>query len=366
MKGGFFIAAAGQHSGKTTVTLSIMAKLKSKFKNVGYMKPIGQHHILVNGTKIDKDVSVFKKYFNLKNIKYKHMSPLIVDKNYTRRYIENGLLDDQINRIKHSYGVVNNMNDFTLVEGTGHTAVCSVIGMSNAKVASLLNLNMLLVINGGIGNTIDHFELNKAMCDKENVKIGGLIINKVIPSKLDEISYYINKYISTYDIPLIGVVPELNGLDNPTISDIEKLFNRNKTFFNNSNFDFTQIKLVESTLTFFLDNLSVNNDNMLYVTHSSRDDIILGYCSFSKMYYDKYNKKWNSLLIICDSDIISSNMKDLIGNCTGNIITVQQSSSDVIYKIMNYTSKLNENNPDRIKKAITHYSKYIDIDLMNY
>ena len=42
-----FVAAVRQHVGKTTVSLALMHGMKKRFKNVGFIKPVGQQHIPV-------------------------------------------------------------------------------------------------------------------------------------------------------------------------------------------------------------------------------------------------------------------------------------------------------------------------------
>lgn len=37
-------AAIRQHVGKTTASLAIISGLKKRFKNVGFLKPVGQQH----------------------------------------------------------------------------------------------------------------------------------------------------------------------------------------------------------------------------------------------------------------------------------------------------------------------------------
>ena len=128
-------------------------------------------------------------------------------------------------RIVEAYsGFVN--NDFNLIEGTGHTGVGSVMGVSNAGVAKLLNSNIIMVVNGGIGNTIDQFELNHALCKQENAKIVGIVVNKVLPDKYDQTQYFISKYLQQYNIPLIGTVPYLYGVDDLNDVHLSTMFAR--------------------------------------------------------------------------------------------------------------------------------------------
>ncbi len=67
MNHSIFIAATGQNVGKTTLCLGIMAALHKHFPSVGFIKPVGQQHVLVeNNLTVDKDVVLFKNYFHPK------------------------------------------------------------------------------------------------------------------------------------------------------------------------------------------------------------------------------------------------------------------------------------------------------------
>lgn len=45
----------------------------------------------------------------------------------------------------------------------GHVGVGSVVGLSNARVARELGLEIVLVANGGLGSTFDELELNRTV-----------------------------------------------------------------------------------------------------------------------------------------------------------------------------------------------------------
>ena len=63
---------------------------------------------------------------------------------------------------------------------TGHTGVGSIINCNNARVASELGLDMLMVVNGGLGDPFDQLALNFLMCHKYGVRVKGIVLNKVI------------------------------------------------------------------------------------------------------------------------------------------------------------------------------------------
>ena len=139
-----FVAATGQNVGKTTTCLGLLAGLKKKFKSVGFMKPVGQEHIETEtGVHVDKDVVLFKTHFKLHD-PYEEMSPVLFPRGFTRDYLD-GKIDrqDLIGKITDSFKKVTSRNGMTVIEGTGHTGVGSIVDLNNAQVASLLKCPLM-------------------------------------------------------------------------------------------------------------------------------------------------------------------------------------------------------------------------------
>jgi dethiobiotin synthetase len=104
---------------------------------------------------------------------------------------------------------VNNASDVVLCKGTGHCAVGSIVGVNNAQVAAMMGADMVLIANGGLGSAFDELELNRVLCQHYNVRIAGVVINKVIPSKYDQTKHYMSKALmDRWDVPLLGVIPD--------------------------------------------------------------------------------------------------------------------------------------------------------------
>jgi dethiobiotin synthetase len=146
-----FVAATKQHVGKTTVSLAIMSGLKKLFAKVGFLKPVGQQHVPVlaeNGEelRVDKDVVLIREHFRLDHVDYRHMSPVIIPSGYTKRFVDGNIdknqqLRDVVEAMEHQHS----NSDVVLIEGTGHCAVGSIVGLNNAKVASVLGADMVLM-----------------------------------------------------------------------------------------------------------------------------------------------------------------------------------------------------------------------------
>lgn len=148
-----FVAATKQHVGKTTTSLAIMSGLQKRFDKVGFIKPVGQQHVSVPSSKnsdevirVDKDVVLMREHFNLNHIDYQDMSPVIIPRGYTKDYIDGKIsFDGQVQAVETSMRRIAERSDAVLIEGTGHCAVGSVVGLNNAKVASLLGADMVLM-----------------------------------------------------------------------------------------------------------------------------------------------------------------------------------------------------------------------------
>lgn len=148
-----FVAATKQHVGKTTTSLAIMSGLQKRFDKVGFIKPVGQQHVAVPSNKdsdeeirVDKDVVLMREHFGLDHINYQDMSPVIVPRGYTRDFVDGKIsFDAQVEAVEGSMARIAEKSDAVLIEGTGHCAVGSIVGLNNAKVASLLGADMVLM-----------------------------------------------------------------------------------------------------------------------------------------------------------------------------------------------------------------------------
>ena len=216
-----FVAATRINDGKTTTCLGLYGALQTRFPRVGFIKPVGQRFVEVQGQKIDEDSVLLDSIFQVR-VPIESMSPVAVDSTFTRRFLESPetILPALEDRICRAFDRVSWEKDFTIIEGTGHAGVGSVFDLSNARVAKLLNSKVLLVSPGGIGRPIDELALNKSLFDHHGVEVIGAILNKVEPDKLDMVREYAGRGLARLGIPLLGVLPVLPALSAPNLAQI--------------------------------------------------------------------------------------------------------------------------------------------------
>lgn len=264
-----------------------------------------------------------------------------------------------------------------MIEGTGHTAVGSIVNLSNAKVAKLLKADMVLIANGGLGKAFDELELNRVLCEQNNVNIAGVIINKVIPEKYEQTKHYMEKaMMQSWGIPLLGCIPDRPFLGCPALADLEQLF-QTKLISGNKNrfrhYATQDMNLVTTSLKRFLANIrSRKPTRTLYICHITRDDLILGFLGEyqrrkSKSSRSSGEEPFEGVLIVCgrhETCKLSEEVEDMIKDDDDgpSIMVVKGTTHEAMTKIHEYTPKLNFEDTSRVNVAVDHYEKHIDFD----
>jgi len=216
-----FIAATRQNDGKTTTSLGLIAALQKKFPRMGYIKPVGQRFVAIEEQNIDEDTVLMDSVYQLK-CPLVDMSPIAVEPDFTRKYLQTGKSETLVKKIQDAFDRVAWEKDFVLCEGSGHAGVGAVFDLSNAQVAKHLGCKAIIVSRGGIGKPIDEVALNQALFEKEGVEIIGVILNKVLPEKVDFIADFARRGLKRRGLELLGVIPHQPMLSCPTVESIRE------------------------------------------------------------------------------------------------------------------------------------------------
>src|SRR6202789_1863979 len=216
-----FIAATRQNDGKTTTSLGLIGALKKFFPRIGYINSVGQRFVEIEEEKIDEDSVLMDAVFRM-NTPLVDMSPIAVEPDFTRKYLQAANNDALVKKIQKAFDRVAWEKDFVLCEGSGHAGVGSVFDLSNAQVAKTLGCKVVIVTQGGIGRPIDEVSLNQALFEKEGVEIIGVILNKVMGEKVEYITDFARRGLKRKGLELLGVIPHQRVLSSPTIDLIRE------------------------------------------------------------------------------------------------------------------------------------------------
>jgi BioD-like phosphotransacetylase family protein len=271
-----FIAATRQNDGKTTVSLGLIAAIQQTYPRVGYIKPVGQRFVEIEEQKIDEDTVLMDSVYRL-NCPLVDMSPIAVEPDFTRKYLQSSNNDALVKKIQNAFDRVAWEKEFVLCEGSGHAGVGSVFDLSNAQVARILGAKVIIVTQGGIGKPIDEVSLNQALFEREGVEIIGVIINKVLGTKVDYITDFARRGFKRKGLELLGVIPHEQILSSPTVDLIrEELHAELLSSADRLN------GLVEDVVLGAMGARNAMNyfkRGVLLITPADREDIILSACT---------------------------------------------------------------------------------------
>jgi dethiobiotin synthetase len=215
-----FIAAIDKNSGKTTTSIALMHLALKKYERVGYIKPFGGQTVLYKGRVVDKDVALMAQVFDLSG-DLKYMSPVVLAPDTTHKVVD-GLISplELQERIVHACAELEKKCDFILVEGSGHPGVGSVMQISNARIARLLNAPVLMVTGGGLGSVVDRLSMIQLLFDKERVDVRAILVNMLIPEKRQKSLDYLRRALQNEPFRVIGGFDYQPILANPTLRRI--------------------------------------------------------------------------------------------------------------------------------------------------
>lgn len=267
-----FIAATRQNDGKTTVSLGLLSALQKHYPRIGYIKPVGQRFVEIEEQKIDEDTVLMDTVYDL-DCPLGDMSPIAVEPDFTRKYLQSSNREALVKKIGKAFDRVAWERDFVLCEGSGHAGVGSVFDLSNAQVAALLEAKVIIVTGGGIGRPIDEVSLNKALFDKEEVEIIGVIVNKVMPDKVDYVAEFVRRGLKRKGLDLLGVIPHQRILSIPSVGVIQdeldaELLNRSQQINNLVDDVVVGAMSVNNALRFF-------KSGVLLITPGDREDLVI-------------------------------------------------------------------------------------------
>jgi BioD-like phosphotransacetylase family protein len=332
-----FIAATRQNDGKTTTSLGLIAALQQYFPRIGYIKPVGQRFVEVEEQKIDEDTVLMDSVYRL-NCPLVDMSPIAVEPDFTRKYLESAKNDVLVKRIKKAFDRVAWEKDFVLCEGSGHAGVGSVFDLSNAQVAA----KVIIVSQGGIGKPIDEVALNQALFEKEGVEIAGVILNKVIGSKVDYVSDFARRGLKRKGLELLGVIPHQRVLSCPTVDLVREelnaeLLNEPPTLNTLVNDVVVGAMGAKNAIGYF-------RRDALLITPGDREDIILAACTS----LDSQNDNRMAGLVLTGNFRPSAEVMKLIRAMPIPVLLAAPDSYEVAAKVHDLTVKTRPTDAEKI------------------
>jgi BioD-like phosphotransacetylase family protein len=211
-----FLAATGQNRGKTTTSLGLLAAIRDRGLRLGFVKPVGQRYLVVDGTRADEDAVLMRSVFSLPD-ELNDMSPVTLPRHFTTDFIMGRVDEDLAAEVTAACDRVATDRDVVVIEGTGHAGVGAVVGLSNARAAAILGAPVIIVSEGGVGRPIDEIVLNHALFASAGVDVLGAVVNKVDTESHPQLPEILDRGLAQHGVQLLGCIPYSEFLANPSL-----------------------------------------------------------------------------------------------------------------------------------------------------
>ncbi|HEY6872462.1 MAG TPA: AAA family ATPase [Geobacteraceae bacterium] len=355
-----FIAATSQNTGKTTISLSLVHLAQKKYGRVGFIKAVGPKCQEFNGCVVDKDAALMARVFGMEE-DIRLMSPVVLGRGSTKKFLDGTLTTAELEgRLVGACREMEKKYDFLVIEGAGHGGVGSVVGLSNARVASLCGAPVVMVSGGGIGSVIDSVLLNLPLYKAEGSAARLLLVNRLIPEKRDESLGYLAKAFAPLPLPVAGAFDYSPVLANPTLNHISRLLNqplngdpeaRNRIIYH--------IQLGAASSQKVIDLLATST---LLVTTSSRDELIV---TLSSLYHIPAYRKKIAGLVIPGQTPVSAITQQILDDSGIPYIRIMEPTAEVFPAITGHISKISAEDDEKIDLIRSSAERVIDFEAID-
>jgi dethiobiotin synthetase len=352
-----FIAANSQHVGKTTSTLGLVAAFMKRAIKVGYCKPVGQQILDFNEFSVDKDTVLFADLINF-DLRPEVHSPVILGKGATTAYLDDPSKFDFATKIQYAAQILERKTEIIIYEGTGHPGVGSVVNLSNADVAKQVNAGVIFIVEGGIGSAIDELNMCLSLFREKGVPIVGVIVNKVLPEKIEKVRHYLNIWLNSQNMKLLGVIPYDKSLGFPQMRMVAEAINGEVVAFkeklDNKVEDFLAGSLIDP-------NKIKDGSNMLLVVSAQKAGEALKKISSLQK---QFNLTGSPLagIVATGTGIVSGASLEYIKKYEIPFVRTDLDTYGSVVKINRIEVKINRNTPWKVSRAIELINENVDMD----
>jgi phosphate acetyltransferase len=338
-----FIAATGQHCGKTTISLSLMHLARKKYARVGFIKPIGPKLFMLDGVEMDMDAALIASIYGLEEDR-QLMSPVVIGRGYTKKFLSGEIPAElPLESIKRACQELEEKNDFLIIEGSGHGGVGSVIGINNAQIARVLDAPVIMVAAGGIGCVIDSVQLNLPLFKQEGADVKLILVNKLLEEKRAEALNYLQMFFDKRQQACAGAFNYSNILANPTLIDLSNLLKlqlRGDQAAKSRIINHIQLGAASSQRV-----IDTMRDSTLLITTSSRDELIV---TASALYNIPAYRRKLAGLVIPGSAPVSAISQKILEDSNIPYIRTKQNTADAFITLTEHVSKITADDQEKI------------------
>jgi len=238
------VSSTELYSGKSALCMALAMKLKENELKVGYMKPVGNIIVDLNGELVDDDAMNMKKMLGLDE-KLDEISPVL----FTHQLLEDVLegKDKQlVQKLKKMFDQASANKDIMILEGAGDVSGSSVLGLSDSEVARITGSKILLVSKYCDEFTVDRITTYLKLLSPD-VEVLGIVFNNTSMERMNFVKEKVVPYLGRIGVKVLGVIPRNRALQTISAKEIADGLN-GQILAGNSNMDVTVDGIVVGAL----------------------------------------------------------------------------------------------------------------------
>lgn len=214
-----YVVGTHRDVGKTMFCIGLISILQDRGLRVGFTKPMGQRIRSIFRRPVHDDTLVVARATHLDEA-HSPSTAVPLTRGQVEKEIRQMRTQELAERIMAGFGPLRAGNDLVLIEGMGHVAMGSCIGLSSAEVARMADARLLLIGSGGIGSTLDEIALCSTFLKAGGADLIGVVINRVWREKYDRVQEAVTKGLENLGIRLFGMLPYEELLAKPRFGQL--------------------------------------------------------------------------------------------------------------------------------------------------
>lgn len=216
------VSSTELYAGKSALCLALAMKLKENGLRVGYMKPVGNLVVDLDGVLVDDDAATMKKMLGLEE-SLDELSPIL----FTHQLLEDVLegKDKQLApKLEKTFRQVSKDKDVMILESAGDISGSSVLGLSDSEVARLTGSRILLVTKYCDEFTVDRITTYLKLLSDEKQML-GIVFNNTSAERMSFVREKVVPYFDRKCVPVLGIIPKNRALQTVSAREIAEGLN---------------------------------------------------------------------------------------------------------------------------------------------
>lgn len=204
-------------SGKTALCLGMFGKFQEMGFNVGYFKPVGQGHKMVDGKLRDPDVILMKEVMGLSET-LEELCPVVLGKRYLDKI--SGECKESSEEIRQAFEKVKADKDVLLIESAARPEFLTCCGLCMPQLAKEFDAKVLFAVKGDEDTAAEKAILYRDYVTWKGGQMLGVVLNFVPYQQLERMRGVVSPVLERCGLEVLGVVPDHHDLTLPTVQDL--------------------------------------------------------------------------------------------------------------------------------------------------